>query len=121
MSGYFISDKDLDLSRGCCSCPLTTGDHGQFCGRLIENDNVWEHVTHFTRPDNCPLHRIETTRGLVSLDTLLKGKEIITLHLLAGQTIDELSSVDDLDRTVTFTPEELLLRRIPGTYEGGKR
>lgn len=120
MSGYFISDNDLDLSKGCCSCPFTTGDHGQFCGRLLKNDYVWEHVIHFTRPDNCPLHRIETKKGLVNLDTLLKGKEIVTIHLLAGQSIDELPFADNLDETITFTVKELLLRRISGTYEEDK-
>jgi hypothetical protein len=69
MTGYFISSEDINLERGCCSCPLKTGN-GRFCGRLIENDYIEEHVKKYTRPDNCPLHKVESVCGIINLDNV---------------------------------------------------
>lgn len=65
--GCYIHSKDLDLTRGCCSCPLKTNGH--LCGRLDHNDDVSEYVKSFSRPDFCPLIEVPDLQGtLVNLD-----------------------------------------------------
>ena len=67
--GYYIRSKDLDLTRGCCSCPLKTGGH--LCGRLDHNDDISEYVKNLSRPDFCPLIEVPDLQGtLVNLDTV---------------------------------------------------
>lgn len=66
--GYYIRSKDLDLTRGCCSCPLKTNRH--LCGMLDHND-VSEYVKRFSRPDFCPLIDVPDLQGtLVNLDNV---------------------------------------------------
>lgn len=65
--GYYISSDDIDLTRGCCSCPLKTGGH--LCGRLDHDDDVTEHIHHYTRPEYCPLKEVPDLKGtIVNLD-----------------------------------------------------
>ena len=104
MIGYFISAEDINLDRGCCSCPLKTGG-GRFCSRGV--DDITEHILHYTRPEECPLHRVDSILGLVNLDNVPMHK-IQEYH-------------EDLQRPgfpkEVFYSEDAFAVRIEGTYE----
>ena len=65
---YVISEEDLNLSRGCCSCPLKTG--GKFCGRLDHDDDVSEYIKTYTRPEYCPIKHIPGYHRIVDVGSL---------------------------------------------------
>lgn len=65
---YIIGESDLDLSRGCCSCPLKTG--GKFCGRLDHDDDVSQYIKTFTRPEYCPITHIPGSPRIVFVNDI---------------------------------------------------
>ena len=64
---YILSEEDLDLSKGCCSCRLTAA---KFCGWLDHDDNVWDYIKTYTRPEYCPITYIPGNHKIVTVDSL---------------------------------------------------